>query len=292
MIEGTSGRLANDADACRRVCSYAENADDRFSEAISMAMLGGALWQGPTPVAEALRELQQRLTRAERTTARIGIIAGLAILGALEGRFDDARVQYREAFELGMRLGWWFGLASHQYVPATIELMAGDAAAAEREARWGYDRLTAGGHAMRAAFLAPFLAEALYEQERYAEAERFATEGERAAVGREDEVDCQLAWRRVRARLLARRGDFVGAVALAAEAVRLAEPTDALTWRADAQFTLARVLREAGRNGDASEAAREALLLYEEKGNLVGAERARALIREIEASTSVAPVSH
>ena len=59
----------------------------------------------------------------------------------------------------------------------------------------------------------------------------------------------------------------------------MAAQTDALTDHADAQMARAAVLREAGGEGAAADAARRALELYEEKGNAAkAAEHYRAFI--------------
>ena len=118
------------------------------------------------------------------------------------------------------------------------------------------------------------LAQAVYAQGRQKEAEELCRVSERAAAA--NDLSAQVTWRGVRAKLLAdqERGDE--AEALAREAVRLAEPTDLLTIRADALLDLAAVLRHCGRPSEADEASRAALELYRQKGDVVSAERARS----------------
>ena len=82
-----------------------------------------------------------------------------------------------------------------------------------------------------------------------------------------DDLSAGVQWRGVRAKLLARRGDDEAAEALAREAVALAEETDFPVLRADALLVLAEV---------AGEGRAEAIRLYEEKGNVAAAERARS----------------
>jgi hypothetical protein len=64
-------------------------------------------------------------------------------------------------------------------------------------------------------------------------------------------------------------------VELAREALELLVP-DMLTARGDAAFDLAVVLAAAGRVEEARAAARQAVEQYEQKGNLVALEKARA----------------
>ena len=81
--------------------------------------------------------------------------------------------------------------------------------------------------------------------------------------------------RRARARALARVGQPEEAAKLADEAVSLAERTDGLNQRADALLDRAEVADVLGRDDDAARDVAAALALYERKGNLVMAERAR-----------------
>jgi tetratricopeptide (TPR) repeat protein len=85
-------------------------------------------------------------------------------------------------------------------------------------------------------------------------------------------------WRSARGQAIARLGRPDEAVALAEEAVGLSKPTDNLNLRGDALLAQADVLRICGRRADATDSGLAALALYERKGNLVMAERARTLV--------------
>jgi hypothetical protein len=61
---------------------------------------------------------------------------------------------------------------------------------------------------------------------------------------------------------------------LSTHAVELAARTDWLTDHADALLSHAEVLRAAGEAGAATRSIRDALALYERKGNEIGAQRA------------------
>jgi len=56
--------------------------------------------------------------------------------------------------------------------------------------------------------------------------------------------------------------------------------TDALNRHADSLLALAEILRVQGEEDEALENIHEALRLYEQKGNVVSAERARAMLLE------------
>jgi hypothetical protein len=81
----------------------------------------------------------------------------------------------------------------------------------------------------------------------------------------------------VPARLLARRRRFEEAERLAREGVAVAANCEFVVLHADVLLDLAEVLRLAGRPDEAEAATAEAVNIYERKGNVAAAERARAL---------------
>jgi ATP/maltotriose-dependent transcriptional regulator MalT len=123
-------------------------------------------------------------------------------------------------------------------------------------------------------------AEAVYLQGRYDEAEQLSTLSEQAS----DPADAysQVVWQGVRAKILARRGQWDEAEQFARAAVDVAEATDFLSLRWYALMNGAEVFHFLGQAGEASSAIRRAVELAEQKGNLVGAQRARDLLERIE----------
>ena len=83
---------------------------------------------------------------------------------------------------------------------------------------------------------------------------------------------------RARAKVRGAAGDYGEAERLARDAVALAEATDSLTLHGDALTSLAEVLRTTGRDEEAVACLARALRLYEAKGNVAAAGRARALL--------------
>jgi hypothetical protein len=124
--------------------------------------------------------------------------------------------------------------------------------------------------------VAASLAETLYAQRRFEEAEEYTRVSEDTAA-RDDYVS-QIVWRSVRAKAIGSEGRFGDAERLAHEAVVLAADTDSIDLRGDALMSLAEVLRLADRADEAVSVIEEALRLYEQKGNLVSADRARSLL--------------
>jgi tetratricopeptide (TPR) repeat protein len=120
--------------------------------------------------------------------------------------------------------------------------------------RWGYDRLEAMGERADQGGIGAQLGEALYRQGRYDEAERYAV-------------------REVRAKLLARRGEFNTAETLAREAVVAADAVDNFNRRGNVRLALAEVLYLAERKAEAIGVFDEAHALFQEKGNVAAMAR-------------------
>ena len=120
------------------------------------------------------------------------------------------------------------------------------------------------------------LAETMYRQGRLDEAERWAVVSRSNAAS--DDQSAQLILGPVEAKLLAKRGAIAQARLVAEEAVRLADRTDGLNQVAATRLALGEVLRLAERFGEADRAVREAIELFEQKGNSVGASQARDLL--------------
>jgi ATP/maltotriose-dependent transcriptional regulator MalT len=120
------------------------------------------------------------------------------------------------------------------------------------------------------------LAQAVFAQGRYAEAGDLCRETADAAAP--DDIITQVIWRAVMAKLLAREGRCEEAVTLARRAVMLIASTDLISHRADAMLDLAEVLWTCSGPDASIGTIRTAVSLYEQKGNVVGADRARALL--------------
>jgi ATP/maltotriose-dependent transcriptional regulator MalT len=162
-----------------------------------------------------------------------------------------------------------------------IENLAGDPAAAERVQREGYAALEALGESGYRSTLAGELAQSIYAQGRYEEAERFAGISKEAAAS--DDVTSQSLWRGVRAKVLAQRGELAEAERLARKGLAMIEKTECVLIHSLALLDLAEVLRLAGDTSEAAELAERALTLYEKKGIVVMAEKTRALLADLAA---------
>jgi ATP/maltotriose-dependent transcriptional regulator MalT len=157
-----------------------------------------------------------------------------------------------------------------------VALLAGDAARAEAVLRSGYAALNQMGERALLATTAALLARALFLLGNVDEALAFADAARDAAD--DDDLSAQILGRTVRAQVLAHRGDTTAADRLSAGAVAMAAETDWLNDHADALIVRAEVLDAVDDPVGADTARKAALDLYERKGNVMAAERARATI--------------
>jgi DNA-binding SARP family transcriptional activator/tetratricopeptide (TPR) repeat protein len=235
-----------------------------------------ALFYGPTPVDEGIGRCRAFV---EEYPEGVGVSALLVMGGleALRGRFDEARALVATARERYLELGQHVRAAEIvDAVEAGVDLVAGDARSAGAVLRSSCERLETmqafGALATRAAQLA----EALYQLGHDDEAEEWTRVSETHSGA--DDIGAQFSWRGVRAKLEARRGNTEAGETFAREGVALAERTDALNQHAKALLDLAEVLRTGGRTDEAASAAESALALYERKGNVPDAARARDVL--------------
>jgi hypothetical protein len=265
-------------EAAERARAHYERAGWPPSVAIGQA--AAAMYHGPTPVEEAL-EACRKLAASESADgfARAGIIAIKALLRALGGGFDEARYLLDESVHRYRELGHRASVAADLgWVRGELELIAGDPQAAEEILGPLCRELADMGATEPLSTRAADLAEALYLQDRGGEALEWTQIAEaNAAV---DDLSAQFSWRGVRAKVFARANDDESAESLGREAVRIVEQTDALNQHAKLLLDLSEVLRMGGRPGEATKAARLALTRYEQKGNVIGAERARKALAE------------
>jgi tetratricopeptide (TPR) repeat protein len=182
------------------------------------------LW-GPRPVDTAIAELRQLyestpLSQMARATCHV--VEG--VLTAMSGDFDAARQLAADGRVELLELGQAYHYAGLAQPTAIIELLADDAAAAERILREAHQLLTDAGERGYFSTAAALLGLAVVRQGRYDEGDRLADESREA--GSDDDVITHIYWRTVKAQVLAARGDQDGARSLAAEALELTKQTD------------------------------------------------------------------
>jgi tetratricopeptide (TPR) repeat protein len=229
------------------------------------------------PATEAIGRWEAELQSARnRPLFEAHALHSLGLQRAESGDVQEGRRLNKQAREIWEELGYQFFSAGTQLAAGIIELLADDPAAAEVALRRGYEELEAMGERAVLSTLSAWLAEAIYAQGRYEEAEPFTRVSEAAAAT--EDLESQVRWRAARAKLLARRGDIERGERLAREAVALAKPTDSPNLKADALMDLVEVLCLSRRTAEARPHLSRALALYQGKGNVVSARRAEALL--------------
>jgi class 3 adenylate cyclase/uncharacterized protein (DUF433 family) len=263
-----------------RASQYARQAGNRQEEAESIGLMCAAMRVGPTPVQEALRRMEELSSRAA-INGRLGaaFLLSRARLVAALGRFDAARGLISQARALTEEHG--LDPVHILWTAGHVELLAGDAVAAERELRIACEHYEEIGEFGYLSSIGPYLAEAVLAQGRDDEALQLTERWRPDRLTVPGDVDGQTQWRRVRAKVLARKGELDEAERIGREAVAIASATaDILDLRAEALADLGEVLSLAGRAQESREALQEAIRLYEAKGNVVGTDRVHGLLAE------------
>jgi class 3 adenylate cyclase/tetratricopeptide (TPR) repeat protein len=267
------GEVEAAAKDLEQAARYARDVGDRAHEAFSLQFVLLAILYGPTPVDQALERVEEirSLTKTNRRL-ELDLLRARGLLEAMRGRFDAARDLIAQAKALGQELGLVSVLVGGlPHEAGYVELLAGDAIAAERALRPACETLERMDNVGNLASIGPRLVDALFVQGRDDEALRLIDRWTPERLTVPEDADAQISWRRVRAKLLARRGEVQEAERLAREATSIAARTDFLDSQAQAVADLATVLRLAGRLEESAAALQEAIRLYQRKGNIAAA---------------------
>ena len=241
---------------------------------------------GPLAIDLGRPRLDELIEGAAPDSAAKGVLlVASSILAAMAGAFDEARSRCGEGKEILDALGQGVSAAAITTWSSAIELLAGDAEAAERELRPALERLQEIGERGNLASIAAQLAEALHAQGRFEEALAATITSEEASSP--DDVHAQIAWRVARAKALAQLGRGREAQETGDAAVELAGTTDSPVLAAEALLALAVAHAAAGEAEEGRDAAGQAQQLYDGKGNVVAARWARALSEELAARTTL-----
>jgi len=235
------------------------------------------------PVDECIascEEIAGRVAGDRQAEAAVNCVLGQ--LEAMRGRFEPARDRCRRALAMFEELGLVVDAGAVALSAGRVELLAGDAEAAETALRRGYEYFASVGERYLQSSLAGLLAEAVFTQGRWDDAETLAKETEALAAA--DDVDAQMMWRLQQARVSAVRGDVAAAGRLAREAVELLEPTDDVVSKIAALATLSSVVRLAGNGQEADE-------LQGLAGELANAKGSSIVLRQVPGLAADMPAS-
>jgi predicted ATPase/class 3 adenylate cyclase len=284
-VHWTGGRFAAAAAAAERTIRHATAAGDEVTARRFLGSLAISALYGPMPVPEAIATCEEVLARAaDDRKARALAEVAIGQLEAMRGDFDRARLLYRRSRASLEEFGYLLSAALTSLHSSAIELLAGDLAAAESELRADYRRLEAMGERNYISTTAGLLGDVLYRQGRYEESAEFAGACEHLASP--DDVASQFHWRCVRGKLRARQGAIDEAEALLSAATALIETSDQLDLQGNGLLDFVEVCELAGAPADAAALSVRAAMLFERKGNVVSALRARQLAERLRSTAA------
>jgi class 3 adenylate cyclase/tetratricopeptide (TPR) repeat protein len=281
------GDAPGSQEALERAIAYARQSGHHRARAQASGGLATTFLLLPVPVDAAIARVEQLLDAAGGGPAQADVLMPLSQLCAYAGRFADARTAAGRSRSLLTASGARFDLARSAQSAGEIELAAGDPGAAERCFREGYDALRAMGERGYCSSIAGRLAEALYRQGRLDEAQQMTEQTQSIAEPHDDHA--QVQWRKVRAKLLARRGQFPAARQLLAEAEALMSPTTNMPERADIMVAIAEVNQLAGDRDQAAASLHAALQIYQDRRAVALAVQAQAALARLAAHPGSTP---
>jgi predicted ATPase/DNA-binding SARP family transcriptional activator len=281
-------RDPSDQEALERAVTLAHESGNRAAELRALEWLALSFCDLRVSTDVAIERQEQLLVEAAgESRAEAGIRTALAWLYGLAGRFAEARDALAWSgtifsADIAVTLEW----AGSAAVAGSIELMAGDPAAAERALRPAYEALRSMGDVEYLPSVTHYLASSLYEQGRYDEAWQIVADA-LASIGTGHGIAGAATCGLVAAKVHARRGELNEAERLALEGRRQLGEFDA-KYFGEALLAHGEVLELAGKLEEAAGVFGEALALYEDRHAVPLAEQARARLERLNASIAPA----
>ncbi|MGK2850557.1 MAG: adenylate/guanylate cyclase domain-containing protein [Candidatus Limnocylindrales bacterium] len=277
MIASKAGRYDDASAAAERMIDHALAAGEQRLVARGASAYASTAVISSKPVDEVFTRLEQLLRDVAGDRKAEGRLAlELAQVHAMRGEFEEAQQLVRRGQELIWDLGPSISAMTTSIQSARVFILAGDLHAAEAELRRDDERLAAINETYFRSTITTDLARVLWDEGRADEAAAFCDIAERIAD--EDDTDSQIGWRLVRSRTLLAAGDAVTADRLSREAVDVAATSTDLLLQANVLLDRATLLASISGPESAGPPLREALRLFELKGDRVSAARARDLL--------------
>jgi hypothetical protein len=243
-------------------------------------------WAGINSGADIERVLAENLAFAREHGRRDmeGVLLKFqAMEAARRDQLSEARLLMADCRAILEDLGLAVQVESAALERGYIEFLADEPAAREEELREGYDRLSAMGERGFLSAIAADLADAVLDLGRTEEAEALCAAAEAATA--EDDAISLVRAKLVRGRLAAAQGKMREAIAAAADAATLSDEGEYYDIRTGSRLVLAQLLLDAGRGDEARVPAQELLDLARQRGDVVFAARAKALLERASASS-------
>jgi tetratricopeptide (TPR) repeat protein len=225
--------------------------------------LAAALFWGPTPTSDAIRE-SHRLLEIASGDPLAGAVLNLRLAGlhSMQENFADARSLARSSFATLEEFGQDLKAAAATQNSALIEIFAGDLSAAHDELRRGYDALGQLGITSYHRTNSSMLGRVLHDLGRSDDAVPFLDEAEEA--GADDPSIGTMTWP-VRAEIAAADGDEETARRFIGQARSMAARSDAVIEKAFIEGPAVRAFTRLGLNDEADKARQNLAALAQQK---------------------------
>ena len=266
--------------AAERALAHAMRTGSRLDQGWRLGVLGLTLFESPTPVEEGVR-ICARLRR-ELSAHPVGVAqvnAFFASLRAMQGRFDDARALIASSRSEIEEFGIGTLMTFVELMGVRVETLAADSQAAAQAARAAAECATGIGDSWVYVIAATDLARAVCDQGLPAECLRILDESEQHPAP--PDLEIVIKGPATRALAMAHLGRLEEAEPWARKAVSCAIGTQFVGLHANALLVLAEILRLADRSEEADPLIAEAVALFDRKGNVVSAAKARAILAEL-----------
>jgi predicted ATPase/class 3 adenylate cyclase len=265
VVEIISGSMGAALQHGVKALEQARAVGDHYTEGQLRIWIFASHLHGPTPIPEAIEQVEASLARS---ASQLHVVQGRAVLASLHGYAgtdpESGAAEMRAARGVVREMGeevLWGGLGMSE---AELVALSGDvegAAAVLQEACEELERL---GEKSFLSTSLGLLAGHLCDLGRFDEAERYALMGKE--IGATEDILTEAVWRSSLARTLAARGEHGEALRLMQESLELSEKTDMLPTRGLIFRAYGEVLVAAGRTDEARAAFEEGIERYRKKG--------------------------
>ncbi|HMJ33792.1 MAG TPA: adenylate/guanylate cyclase domain-containing protein [Baekduia sp.] len=274
------GSAAQADPAWREAARHARAAGDRRLESEALTWLMISAWIGAPPAREGIRRCEgvMREHPDDRRLQAFGIIEQ-APMRAMGGDVPQARALLARGRAMAAEMGMTLAAAGASQEAFVVEMLAGVPERAEADLRDACATLERMGEGSFLVTRLGALAEAVYRQGRYDEAGEIALRARDLSPA--DDVDAQMRWRAVDAKVRARAGDLDHAEVLMRQTLELSGATDDIHLRAYLNVDLAEILELMGRARDARDTLCCARELFRSKGDVISTRRVEAEIERV-----------